>query len=123
MIRVSWLFVDIVSRLLEPDEREFVRGDFAESGETGGRALRDLLGLVVRRQAALWKDWRSWLALLGLIVPIGLLLSEISFRLRFLLQLHLRTYWRHGVRYSNGLPAPEQTVLFFCQVLALFAWS
>jgi hypothetical protein len=63
--RLCWRLVDLVSRMLEPDEREAVRGDLAESGETGEQALRGLLGLVVRRQVVLWKDWRSWLALLG----------------------------------------------------------
>jgi hypothetical protein len=62
---------------LEPDERDAVLGDFAESGVTGGRALRDLLGLVIRRQAALWKDWRPWLALLLVVAPFGMLLSLV----------------------------------------------
>lgn len=78
MTRVSWWVVDVVSRMLESDERDAVRGDFAESGESGGRALRDLLGLVIRRQAALWTDWRPWLALVGLVVPLGVLLSVVS---------------------------------------------
>jgi hypothetical protein len=75
MTRVSWWLVDIVARTLEPDERDAVRGDFAELGETGGQALRDLLGLVVRRQAALWVDWRPWLALVGFALPVAVLLT------------------------------------------------
>jgi len=66
MTRICWRLVDVVSRLLEPDERDAVRGDFAESGVTGGKALFDLIGLATRRQAARWKDWRPWLALLGI---------------------------------------------------------
>ena len=42
----GWL-VDKLSRTLEPDERDAVRGDFAESGVSGGQALHDLLGLVL----------------------------------------------------------------------------
>lgn len=80
MTRICWWLVNIVSRLLEPDERDAVRGDFAESSETGGRALRDVLGLVVRRQVTLWKDWRPWLALAGLVGPLGMLLSLVSRR-------------------------------------------
>ena len=76
--RVCWGLVEISSRMLESAEREAVCGDLAESGETGGRALRDVLGLVVRRQAALWTDWRPWLALVGLVVPLGMLLSIVS---------------------------------------------
>src|SRR6185503_6548406 len=78
MIRICWWLVDIVSRALEPNEQDAVRGDFAESGESSGQALRDVLGLVVRRQAALWNDWRPWLVLVGLIVPLGMLLSIVS---------------------------------------------
>src|SRR6266852_2562472 len=78
MNRIFWGLVDISSRMLNPEEREVVRGDLAESGEKGSRALRDVLGLVVRRQAALWTDWRPWLALVGWGVPLGMLLSIVS---------------------------------------------
>jgi hypothetical protein len=43
MTRICWWFVDLVSRMLDPDEREAVRGDFVESGESGGHALRGVL--------------------------------------------------------------------------------
>jgi len=76
--RICWRLVDVFCRLLEPGERAAVCGDFAESGESGGQALRDVMGLVVRRQAALWKNWRPWLALVGLIVPLGMQLSIAS---------------------------------------------
>jgi len=69
---------DVVSGMLEPEEREVVRGDLAESGEKGFKALRDVVGLVVRRQAALCRDWRPWVILAGLIVPLGMLLSILS---------------------------------------------
>lgn len=72
--------MDLASHALEPHEREAVRGDLAESGETGRQALRDLLGLIIRRQAAIWKDWRPWAALLGLVVPLGMMLSMVSRR-------------------------------------------
>lgn len=78
MRRISWWSVDLLSRLLQADERDAVRGDLTESGASGGRALRDVLGLVVRRQAALWMNWRPWLALAGVAVPLGLLLSHVS---------------------------------------------
>ena len=78
MNRLTWWLVEIVSRLLDPDEREAVNGDFAESGESGAQALLDALGLVARRQIALWRQWRPWLALLGLVLPLGVLLSLVS---------------------------------------------
>jgi hypothetical protein len=70
--------VNALSRLLEPAEREAVLGDFAESGETGVRAVCDLSGLVIRRQAALWRDWNPWLAAAAVALPAGLMLSVAS---------------------------------------------
>ena len=61
--RILWGAVDIVSGMLDPTEREAVRGDLIESGETGNQALLGVLGLLCRRQAALWSDWRPWLVL------------------------------------------------------------
>ena len=76
--RIWWRLVDILSRMLDTDERQIVRGDIAESGETGSQAVSDVLGLVVRRHAVLWTHWRPWLSLVGLIVPLGMLLSIVS---------------------------------------------
>jgi len=66
MNRILFWLVDSVSRCLEPNERDAVLGDFAESGNRPGRALRDLLGLIVRRRAALWGGWllRTLLAIM-----------------------------------------------------------
>jgi hypothetical protein len=91
MTRVCWSLVELVSRLLEPLEREVVRGDLAECGVPAGRALREVLGLVVRRQAAAWSDWRPWFALAGIVIPIGFLLS------------HASRWWgiHHAINFAN----------------------
>jgi hypothetical protein len=78
MTQMLYWLIDAVSRMLEPDEREVVLGDVTESTMTSTRALRDVLGLVIRRQAILWAGWRPWLTLLGLILPLGMLLSIVS---------------------------------------------
>ncbi len=80
MTRICWWLVDKLSRVLEPIERDVVCGDFAESHETGAQALRDVLGLVVRRQMALWRHWPLWLVLVGVVAPLGMLLSLVSRR-------------------------------------------
>ncbi len=67
-----------VCRLLEPDEREAVEGDIAELRMPGAEALREVLGLAVRRQAALWTEWGPWLALVGVVIPLGALLGQLS---------------------------------------------
>ncbi len=78
MKQISWQLVHMFSAILDQSEREAVLGDFAESAETGSKALRDTLGLVIRRQAAIWADWRPWLTLAVLIIPLGMVLSVLS---------------------------------------------
>jgi hypothetical protein len=80
MTNFCWQLVDLLSRMLQPDERDAVLGDQAESGASGGQALRDLLGLIVRRQVELWQRSHSWLALAGLVIPLGALLTVVSRR-------------------------------------------
>jgi hypothetical protein len=63
---------------LESDERDAVRGDFAELGITSAQAVLEVLGLVVRRQAALWTEWGPWLALDGVVIPLGVVLGQLS---------------------------------------------
>src|SRR6266478_9479 len=76
--RISWQLVHMFSSMLDLNEREAVLGDFAESAKTGSNAVRDILGLVMRRQAAIWADWRPWLTLAVLIIPLGTVLSVLS---------------------------------------------
>jgi hypothetical protein len=76
--RTCWWLADLVSRLLDEPERDVVRGDLAECGAGACRTLHEVFGLVLRRQAANWVDWRPWFALLGAVLPIGLLLSHAS---------------------------------------------
>ena len=78
MRRIGGVLADLAATLLESQERDVVRGDLAECGVNGWRACLEVLGLVARRQAALWADWRPWLALVGVVLPIGVLLSHAS---------------------------------------------
>jgi hypothetical protein len=47
-------------------------------GVRGPRALRDVLGLVLRRQIALWSGWHPWVAVALVSLPVGVLLSHAS---------------------------------------------
>jgi hypothetical protein len=67
-----------LSRLLAETERDAVLGDLTECGESGVRAIVDVLGLVVRRQAAVLLDLRFWVAVPFLVLPVGYLLSAIA---------------------------------------------
>jgi len=75
MNRVCGLLVEWLLQALEPDEREVVRGDLIEAGESASQALSGVAGLVLRRQAALWKDWQPWAVFILLTLPLGMLLS------------------------------------------------
>jgi hypothetical protein len=78
MMRIGWSLADLVAQLLEPHERETVRGDLTECRIGGWRALSEVLGLVLRRQAALWADWRPWVAVVAIVLPIGVMLSHAT---------------------------------------------
>jgi len=128
MNRIDWWLVEMVSRALDPDEREAVRGDLAESSETGGQALRDVLGLVVRRQAALWNDWRPWLALLGLAVPLGMLLSLVSRMMADGSAIYAWMYlnnwtWTYLTNAGARIDLIRYGADIFLKYLALVCWS
>lgn len=117
-----WL-MDLLYRTLEPSERDAVQGDFAELGLSPVQQTRDLLGLVARRQVAPWKDWHPWLALLGIALPLGLLLTGSSYTLLARYLRYMSTEWRYGVRYETGLTAAGDCIVFLCQALALILSS
>jgi len=73
----SWWWVDTLCGMLDPAEHEVVCGDLTESGESGRQAFGEVLGLVVRRQAAVWANWQPWLCLLGLVIPLSMVLSVV----------------------------------------------
>jgi hypothetical protein len=83
--------------------------------------LRDLFSLVVRRRAGLYKDWRPWVALIGLTGPLGMLFY--SGALGSLLGLNLWTQWQYQSRYESGLTASEDLIFFICQSMALIFCS
>jgi len=72
--RTCWVLALWLSSTLERAEREAVVGDLAESGESGGRALVNVFGLVMRRQAAGWKDSHFWVVLFILVIPFSFML-------------------------------------------------
>jgi hypothetical protein len=119
MTSFGWSLVDAVSQLLERDEREAVRGDLAEAGESAWQGLRDVLGLVIRREAALWKNWRPWLAAFGLALPCTLLLMGVSVSVS-------RAYQRFldpTILKATGLTIGPGFWLLACNLLLLIGWS
>jgi len=97
MNRIWWWLIDRLSRSLEPNERDTVLGDFTESREPAGRALVDLVGLIVRRRAALWGRWllRNFVA-----VMIG---AGVSFYFRDIIYVNLASPLTRAL-ITLGLP-------------------
>jgi hypothetical protein len=124
-----WRLAEQVSLLLEPDERNAVAGDLAESGASGPQALAGLLGLVARRQAALWKDWRPWLALSG-VVPLSFLLARKAADLADTTAVYVWMYldnWRmadmSNSAYWRLMTQEAAPILLACCMLMAGAWA
>ena len=107
--------VDLVSRLLPPDEREVVQGDLLEAGESAWQSLLGVLGLIIRREATLWKTWRPWLAAFGLALPSSFLLMGFSLSVS-------RAYQQLAggpILHATGIDVRPGFALFLCNVLLL----
>jgi len=113
---MTWSLVETICRLLEPDERQAVLGDLAESGETGIRALAAVAGLVTRRQLGLWKSWRPWVALLGLL-PIFLQFASVAPSIVGIIDLYP---WKPGHQTHQEI----MLMLFAATLLTvIFSWA
>jgi hypothetical protein len=115
----GWL-VDRVSLLLDSGEREVVHGDLAELGTSNRRALVDILGLVVRRQIALWGSWEPWTALLCVATPLGMLLSLIS---RYWADGMSDVLWLYSHDYFIDVPLSLRYATVDYLALAGWAWT
>lgn len=123
MMGLGWRLVNLASHMLEPRDRESACGDIAESGEPAGRALLEILGLVVRRQAALWRDWRPWLAAIGVAGVVATFLIPIGLGLDADIDLQVRTYWNLGVHYGSGASPGFDIFHMICVAAALVLWT
>ena len=120
--------VAFASRALDLTEREAVLGDLAESGVRRAEALRDILGLVLRRQVAYWRDWRPWLALAGLVGPMSLLLAFNAVPLARSYELYIWIVQNYGVidsatLYETHLTLQRGIPLLVLQSFLLASWA
>jgi hypothetical protein len=113
MILAERLF-SLASRMLEPEEREAVEGDLLEAGETAWESFCGVVGLVLRREAALWRQWRPWMAAFGVALPFSFLLMGFS--------LSVSRGYQQLVSHA-GLGLGPGWVLFLCNVLLLAGWA
>ncbi len=104
---------------LEKAEGEAALGDLAEANASDREALGQIFGLVVRRQLNVWKDWRPWLALIGIASVGGLLLDGMTVVMG-------ADYWvrsQFGAPYENGLTAHQNAILVLSGLIAEASWS
>ena len=118
MTALPWPLVELVSRLLEADERETVLGDLLEADVSAWQALLDIFGLILRREAFLWKNPRPWFAGFSVALPCTYLLMHVSVSVT-------ATYERlFHHRVSACWPTGnEGFLLLFCHFFLLMAWS
>jgi len=114
----QWL-LQAAARLLERHEREAVLGDLTETGASAWRGMSEVLGLVVRREIALWYDWRPWIAAFGVALPGSLLLMGVSLSVSC-------TFQRLTGQAVFGVCAPtghQGVLLLTCQAFLLLIWA
>lgn len=119
-----WLrFAYVLSKTLEPAEREAVFGDFAELRMTDRRVFQGMLGLVARRQVRYWKEWQPWFVLAAIVVPIAPLLATLSTGLGQDLFFDLAIRLRHGTFLRTGISSAAHLAEFCFRATALMTWS
>ena len=64
-----WLTEKIAALFLSHRDCETVLGDLMERQESDILRLFDMLGLLLYREAARWRDWRSWAC--GVALPVA----------------------------------------------------
>ena len=130
MNRPNARMIEWLSQLLDRDEREAVLGDFDELTIPNHHALRQLLGLVLRRRVQAWADWRPWFALLAVVIPLGFLLSLVSRYWSISTSIYSWLYINNWTWAHVGSPGARadlaQTVGMVClwgAALAIWSWT
>lgn len=123
MTNLSRWVVARLSSTLEPEVRESVLGDLTELRVSCTRTIYELFGLILRREARLWRTWRPWLALIGIVGAIGWLLSNTCVGLISDIARRAFIYWQYGVPYHTGLTGAQEIAIVFCTSLAVVCWS
>ncbi len=118
---IAWKLIEAMALQLTPQEREIVLGDLIETRQTAWRGMREVSGLVARRQLQLWNDWRAWLAAPGLALPCSFLLMGFSFAVTS----DLRNRLVHGRGVGFISTEPGEFISLLCKVLVLLicAWA
>lgn len=76
--RLRARLLDALSQALEPGQRDAVLGDLTETGAGDWASVKAVVSLITREQVQLWLDWRPWVAVVMLVLPLSLLVSRLS---------------------------------------------
>ncbi len=121
MANLNWSCVEWAARLLERSEREAALGDLMESREGPWDAFLGVVGLVARRQAQLWKNWRPWVAGFGVALPSSFLLMGASVSVSWSYQRLLCPELLKAAALTRG--SGVVVLLWQAALLAAWAWS
>lgn len=119
---------DSASLMLDAADREAVCGDLVESGESGLHSLQGVLSLIIRRRASYLREWRPWLTVICLTVPLSDLLSLQSRRIADGAAIYLWLYvnnWDWAIMHNPGfwLGFMQVAPSLFLSCIALASWS
>ena len=126
--QIASVLVDMLTETLDPDERDTVRGDIAEAGPCNFHTVRDVLGLVARRQMNQWAYFRPWIILAGLVVPLTFLLSVFSRHIAGMTSVYLWMYannwhWSDARTIGFWQVFGETVLSVFLGQLTLICWA
>ncbi len=114
---------DALLRSLDPAEREAVSGDFVELAMTDRQVVKSLLGLVMRRQLKLWREWNPWFVLVAIVLPVCPLLETLSNQLSHGIWPSLVMWLHHGGAYRTGMSPAAFWSGVCIRAIALSTWS
>jgi len=128
MSTVPWRFMEWLARALDLAEQEAVLGDLYESRSGALACAVGLAGLVLRRQMQAWSDWRPWLGLVGIAMPVGLLLADFALMLARTFDLYVWIAWNYAVMdmqilEETGFTLRHGAVVIGSYLALLLVWS
>jgi hypothetical protein len=130
MNRITRWMVDGLLSVLSEDDRNTICGDAAELGFNQTALLRDLVSLLVRREAHAWAALRPWRTLVCVVLPLGFALSVVSRFWSGGLAMSAFLYGQTGIAGAVGTVGARADLLGVVArlaahliLLAIWAWS
>ena len=124
----SQQFLQLLARVLPPDERTVVLGDLHEDSAGLLFSMTAIVGYAVRRELSLWEGPLPWLALLAVVVPCVAMLGSVSLSMAdgnaiyvWIFANNWDAYLLRQPGFWNGLG--EYLPSMVLSALALICWS